>query len=302
MAGLEGRFEESKSMAEMWADKIKKLPSFISFFRIMRPRSELRGLKATDRRSLLKSLHKIAKRKLILEIYADFSRIRVHQARREEAAFLTLLDHLERASVHFQSACAELRDQLVEVEQQLPSDFRLSGQGSQESRRRAFSKRERLRNKADSERIAIWIKAASDCALEAAAWRVAAIHPSLRTPAEKKRAKRWLSRFEFLKTEGYPLIGVSTPSIDHWFIGQAYSRLLECERQLGDGRKLPNKAGILTQLFEVLFKEPRSPDNIRKELERQKKSGAPEYGWPVSAGLPAESERAYWTLVRGMAR
>jgi hypothetical protein len=270
----------------MWTDSIRKPPSLTKFFKVMRPRSELHGLKVRDLRSLLKSLHEIAKQKLVLEAYAEFSRIRVHRARRERQAFSALQDHLERAGVHFQIVCEKLREQLVEVEQRLPPDFRLSDHVSPESRRRAFSKRGRLRDKADSERIAIWIKAASDCALEAAASRVAAIHPSLRTLAEKKMAKRWLSRFGSFEPADYPLIGPKTPAIDHWFIGQAHSRLLEFERQLSDGRKLPNKVGILTQLFEVLFKETRSPESIRKELERQKKSGVPEYSWPALIGLP----------------
>lgn len=60
------------------------------------------------------------------------------------------------------------------------------------------------------------------------------------------------------------------------------------ESQFSPGWTLTSKLRILSQLFDVLFGEQRSPDNIRKELERQKKNGVPEYGWPVWIDLEGE--------------
>jgi hypothetical protein len=254
----------------------------------MRPRSELHGLKVRDLRTLLKSLHKIAERKLVLEALAEYSRSQVPQRRREREAFSTLRDHLDKACGHIQIACQKLREQLLEVEARLPPDVRLSESKSQIPWERYFSRKRMPPTKTESEPIADYLMAARNFAQECADLRAAAIHPSLRTRSEKKLAKRWLSVSGTSEPEGYPLIGVSTPAIDLWFIGQAHSRLQKFESQFSPGWTLTNKLRILSQLFDVLFKEQRSPDNIRKELERQKKNGVPEYDWPVWIDLEGE--------------
>jgi hypothetical protein len=213
MARLEGR-NRPKGWTEMWTDNIRKPPSLTDLFRVMRPRSELHGLKVRDLRTLLKSLHEIAERKLVLEALAEYSRRQVPQRRREREAFSTLRGHLNKACGHIQMACQELREQLLEVEARLPQNVRLSKSKSQIPWERYFSRKRMPPTKTESESIADYLMAARNFAQECADLRAAAIYPSLRTRSEKKLAKRWLSGSGASESEGYPLIGVSTPAID----------------------------------------------------------------------------------------
>ena len=253
----------------MWIDGNKNLPSFTDFFWIMQQSSELHGLEA---RGLLRSLYEIAKRKRIREAAAKLSRYQVQQLRRQRRDLSILRNHLEKASVHLQAACGIEPALLLEVENRLPSDVRVSkydGQVSPLGEGRHF------------EHILKELKAAIDPAQEFADLRAVLIHPSSRTPKERRTAKEWFSKFGREETEDYLPIGPNSSVIDHWFIGTANACLLEFESQFRARLSVKNRLSILSQLFKVLFKERRTEESIRKELKRQERTGIPRFTWPA---------------------
>ena len=251
----------------MWIDGTRNLSSFADFFWIMQLRPELHGLEA---RGLFKSLYEIAKGKRIREAAAVLSRRQVQQLRRQRKYYLTLRNHLEKASVHLQAACGIQPTMLFHIENKVLSDARFS-----ERKGQVFPLGDGV------ERIVKWVKAASDSAQEFANLRAVLIHPSLRTPKERRTAKEWYSKFASEETEDYLPIGPKSSEIDHWFIGTANACLIEFESQFRARLSVKNRLSILTQLFEVLFKERKTQESIRKELKRQERAGVPRFTWPA---------------------
>jgi hypothetical protein len=132
----------------------------------------------------------------------------------------------------------------------------------------------------DFDRIAIMLRAA----VNYARWReflcAEAVHPSLRTPAEKKIVQEWLRSFAFADHERYtPIarIGEKSSAASHWFIGKVHLCVVEAESALGPGHKLRNEGRIIARMFDVLFQDKmKTPESIRKELDRQRTAGIPE--------------------------
>jgi len=108
---------------------------------------------------------------------------------------------------------------------------------------------------------------------------VGQIHTQLRSGYEKKLAKKKLPspggevEAGSIDPHDHPARERS-PDIDHWFIGAA-ARCLDKYRT-AEGKPIPRYDKIISKLFEVAFNDrTRDVENIRTELGRQKESGSP---------------------------
>lgn len=255
---------------------VEELPDLKSFFESMEQCSELRVLEQEARTSLLKMVLEIAKVKIWHERTAEVTRQLPPHTRSVRKDFSNLRGHLEEASDHLRKA-SELAPRLLpETLQHLPPEVQVSQRDalpwlSQEGSSPAHG---------DFDRIAIMLRAA----VNYARWReflcAEVVHPSLRTPAEKKIVQEWFRTFAFADQERYtPIarIGEKSPAASHWFIGHVHLCIVEAESALGPGHKLRNEGRIIARMFEVLFQDKmRTPESIRKELDRQRTAGIPE--------------------------
>lgn len=254
---------------------VEGLPDLKSFFESMEQCPELRVLEPEARTSLLKMVLEIAKVKIWHDRTAELTRELPPHTRSIRKDFSNLRGHLEEASDHLRKA-SELAPRLLpETLQHLPPEVQVSHDAqpclSQEGSSHAHG---------DFDRIAMLLRAA----VNYARWReflcAEVVHPSLRTTAEKKIVQERLRSFAFADHEGYTpiaLIGEKSPAASHWFIGHVHLCVVEAESALGPGHKLRNEGRIIARMFEVLFQEKtRTPESIRKELDRQRTAGIPE--------------------------
>ncbi len=105
------------------------------------------------------------------------------------------------------------------------------------------------------------------------------IHKNLRDkPIEKQQASEALAGGIVAGTifsHDYPARPDSR-EIDHWFIGAAADCL--DQYKTGQGGRIPGYGQIILRLFQVAFRdEHRTLASINTEMQRQKKSGRPEY-------------------------
>jgi hypothetical protein len=237
--------------------------------------SELRVLEPEARTSLLKMVLEIAKVKIWHERSAEFTRELTPHSRSIRKEFSKLRGHLEAASDHILKASKLAPRMIHETLQHLPPEVRISRDAQRRSSQEGSSN-----DHGDFDRIATMLRAA----VNYARWReflcAEAVHPSLRTAAEKKIVHEWLPRFALADHERYThaaLIGPTSPAASHWFIGRVHLCIVEAESALGSGHKLRNEGHIIARMFQVLFKESREPESIRKELDRQRTAGIPEW-------------------------
>jgi hypothetical protein len=202
----------------------------------------------------------ISKVKIWHERTAEFTRELTPHSRSIRKEFSNLRGHLEAASDHLRKA-SELAPRLLpETLQHLPPEVQVSHDAqpclSQEGSSHAHG---------DFDRIAIMLRAA----VNYARWReflcAEVVHPSLRTPAEKKIVQEGLRSFASADRERY------TP------IANVHLCVVEAESALGPGHKLRNEGRIIARMFDVLFQDKmKTPESIRKELDRQRTAGIPE--------------------------
>lgn len=255
---------------------VEELPDLKSFLESMEQCSELRVLEPGARTSLLKMVLEIAKVKIWHERTAELTRQLPPHTRSVRKDFSKLRRHLEEASNHLRQA-SELAPRLLpETLKHLPPEVQV---GRNDAQPRSSPERS-PHNHGDFDRLAIMLQAA----VNYARWReflcAEAVHPSLRTPAEKKVVQEWPKSFAFADQEWYTpiaLIGEKSPAASHWFIGRVHLCVVEAERASGPGHKLRNEGLIIARMFEVLFQETKTPESIRKELDRQRTAGIPEW-------------------------
>jgi hypothetical protein len=97
----------------------------------------------------------------------------------------------------------------------------------------------------------------------------AMVNPELRTDFERELVPQ-----ETFAHWRLPL-GEKTPAINHWFIGEAASKLDDYCTQ--DGRRIKRYDKIIAKVFNVALDDKmRTDESIRIELRRQKKDGQPE--------------------------
>lgn len=259
----------------------RRLPSLMNFMKAMQECSGLSRLSQLTRRSLLKEILAISKQKIYFEDMARFSRDRTHQERRERLAKLKFRTALQKARPYLEGASRIARRQLLNIERNSLPASQLSGN----KLRRVFAERcwkERWSESLKAcEGALISLDREVSQAEESDNLHAAAIHPLLRTSKEKRIVREGSAYLAVADSKDYPLIGSKTPAIDHWFIGRANSVFRKFGSQLKPEHKINNEAEIISHMFWVLFREPRSADSIRKELNRQKATGAPEYSWPL---------------------
>jgi hypothetical protein len=254
---------------------VEGLPDLKSFCESMEQCSELRVLEPEARTALLKMVLEIAKVKIWHERTAELTRELPPHTRSMRKDFSNLRGHLEEASDHLRKA-SELAPRLLpETLQHLPPEVQVSHDAqpclSQEGSSHAHG---------DFDRIAIMLRAA----VNYARWReflcAEVVHPSLRTPAEKKIVQEGLRSFASADRERYtPIarIGQMSSAASHWFIGNVHLCVVEAESALGPGHKLRNEGRIIARMFDVLFQDKmKTPESIRKELDRQRTAGIPE--------------------------
>jgi hypothetical protein len=98
----------------------------------------------------------------------------------------------------------------------------------------------------------------------------AMVNPQLRTDLERKLVPQ-----EHLLVHSTLPLGEKTPAIDHWFMGEAASKLDKYRTQ--NGGKIKRYEKIIVQVFNVALNDKmRTEESIRIELRRQKKDGKPE--------------------------
>ena len=146
------------------------------------------------------------------------------------------------------------------------------------------------------EEITRQVKVALETVEDSKAALAAMIHPHLRSTPEKHSAKK-LSDPNFDTSSLEDLVfpaRTTSPEIDHWFMGAA----AECldKYRTGTDKKIPRYDKIIYELFKVAFRQTkRDVDSIRREVNRQMRSGRPAYqipGRPVAGAIESSFEAA----------
>jgi hypothetical protein len=252
----------------------KKIPDFESFVSSMEQCAELSALEPAAFTFLLEWVYAAAVFAKAVESGATLARRFPAPFRSERKAFSNLRVHLGKASYHLHKASELAPRQLSEALQHLSPEVQASRHDAQLSQEGTFHAH------GDFDRIAIILRDAVNYARFREFLYSEVVHPSLRTPAEKKIMRERSETCAFPDYEEIPHISQireKTPAQFHWFFGQVHSFFLGLESVFGPVNKVKNESRVIHQMFEVLFKEKtRMHDSVRKVLGRQRKSGIPD--------------------------
>jgi hypothetical protein len=251
----------------------QEIPDFESFASSMEQCAELSVLQPAAFTFLLKWVYAAAEFAISVESGAELAHRFPAPFRSERKAFSNLRVHLEKASDHLRKASELAPRQLSETLQHLSPEVQVSRHDAQLPQEGSFHAHR------DIDRIAIMLRASVNYARFREFLYSEIIHPSLRTPAEKKIMRERPETCAFPDYEKLPnisRIGDKNPARFHWFIGQVHLFFVGLQNVFGLVNKVKNEPAFITQMIEVLFNQTRTPDRVRKVLERQRKTGIPD--------------------------
>jgi hypothetical protein len=256
----------------------ESIPDIKSFALSMAKCEELSVLQPAALILLLERVHLIAEFIVSIERVAELARRFPSTFRPERKIFSTLRVDLEKARDHLRRASKLAPRQLFETLRRLP-EFPVSHNESMPSVLLRGPKEGLEHSDFDVERIAAMLEAAANYARSREFAYAEIIHPTLRSSAEKKIVRNRsgkLSSSDYKESLHVLQIGEKTPAQFHWFIGQTHSSIIDFVNLFGDGHRVKNEARIIAEMFNFFFKEGRSSESVRKELERQRKTGIPD--------------------------
>lgn len=243
-----------------------RLPSFRDFRAAMEGLPQLLGVDPKQRRRVLKRIFRIAERKVALEEGAEFSRNRVQPLRTERNRMSRARNFVENAL----QALELTRAEIPALEHSVTYEPLKSGEENGPLSPAEIT----------LEQVISYLKNLCEWLGERETIAAATIHPGLRSRAERLDAEKHFSRaWHMIEPSGYPAISEKTPDIAHWFIGEVASILQEIESDTAT--QIRNKQTFIARVFDSAFGELRTDESIRKELDRQKRQGKPNYGFPV---------------------